>query len=652
MTVSRRQLLKHASCACVGLSMFDLFRAGGAQAATDQGRPLGDRLFVLPPQAVRLDGHLDRYIRLSIRAWAKGVLPYKALVQFFRTGRPDAEYNGQKFYLFAAGEMWGKAVRSAALFYRYTGDLELRQILKATVTDLLSTRRENGTISCAPVAEQPDGPGGDLWERKYVLLGLDEYYRWVDQDPKVLRAMIEQADATIAQVGLPPKKRIVDLGWSAALVGGNNIESSTILEPILRLYEHTGYTRYLDFARYIVETEGGARRHHLIDEVLSELDPVEIGGVYPKAYEMLSFFEGLVEYYRATENERWRRASLSLFQKVIEKEITIIGNGGGDYPYHPNVGGEAWNNSALEQTNPGVKRMMETCVGVTWMKFCHQLLRLTADPLAVDYIELYAYNGLIGAMKPQGDGFSYVNLLNGVKTNPQGWGGTIAGVYVTCCNLNGPAGLAYLPLIAVMRDGEGPVVNLYDSGNVSFIEGAAGKVRLDIETSYPREGAIRIKVSPESPRRFAIKLRIPAWSAATTLQVNGESVAVQAGSYARVDRRWAAGDVIDLHMDMRCRHLKAKKGISYNSDRFCALMRGPIVLARDENIDSKFDEPVDIVANDDIVEVKAVKPARADVSVQFEVPVQGGTIQMVDYASVNSWAGKKVQTWLPMASSI
>lgn len=68
---------------------------------------------------------------------------------------------------------------------------------------------------------------------------------------------------------------------------------------------------------------------------------------------------------------------------------------------------------------------METCVGVTWLKLCSQILRLTGDPLTVDMIEKYAYNGLIGAMKPAGDGFSYVNLLNGVKTNPEGWGGMV-----------------------------------------------------------------------------------------------------------------------------------------------------------------------------------------------------------------------------------
>ena len=62
---------------------------------------------------------------------------------------------------------------------------------------------------------------------------------------------------------------------------------------------------------------------------------------------------------------------------------------------------------------------------MTWLKLCSQLLRLTGDPGTVDEIERYAYNGLLGAMKPAGDGFSYVNLLDGVKTNPAGWGAKV-----------------------------------------------------------------------------------------------------------------------------------------------------------------------------------------------------------------------------------
>jgi DUF1680 family protein len=155
--------------------------------------------------------------------------------------------------------------------------------------------------------------------------------------------------------------------------------------------------------------------------------------------------------------------------------------------------------------------MMETCTGVTWMKFCHQFLRLTGDSRAADYIELYAYNGLIAAMKPTGDGFSYVNLLNGAKTNPKGFGLVVNGIYVTCCNLNGPEGLGYITLAAVMRDAEGPIVNLYDAGSASFDVGDCS-VSLKIDTKYPHDGEIRIEVSPSKPDRFAVKLRIPSWS--------------------------------------------------------------------------------------------------------------------------------------------
>ena len=115
-----------------------------------------------------------------------------------------------------------------------------------------------------------------------------------------------------------------------------------------------------------------------------------------------------------------------MYHKVLEKEITIIGNGGG-----PAIGGEGWNNTALEQTNPKVGRMMETCVGCTLLKLASQICRLTGDPSTVDVIERYAYNGLIGSMKPTGDSFAYLNNLNGVKCGPANWGARVNGVFVT-----------------------------------------------------------------------------------------------------------------------------------------------------------------------------------------------------------------------------
>jgi len=293
-----------------------------------------DTFSPLPANSVHFSNYLENDLQNSIQNWNKGVVPYPALVEKFRSGRS----------FFAQGEMWGKAVRSACMFYRYTQDPELKKIIEATVKDLLSTQRENGSISCSDMDKQPDGPGGDLWERKYVLLALLQYYNNVDEDTLVLQSIIDQVDCIISQIGYPPKTRIIDLGWSP-----NHIESSTLLEPVMKLYNLTRKREYLDFASYIVE-EGGAKGYNIIEDALANKAPKDIGGVYPKAYEMMSLFEGLIEYYRVTDEDKWKQASLNLYHNIIEKELTIIGNGGGDQPYHPAVMGEAWDNTALEQT--------------------------------------------------------------------------------------------------------------------------------------------------------------------------------------------------------------------------------------------------------------------------------------------------------------
>ena len=593
-----------------------------------------DAIRPLPAGAVRLDGFFENDIRNSIDHWNKGVVPYAAMVDFFRNGRSQ----------FALGEMWGKAVRSGCMFYRYTADPELKEILSQTVKDLLSTVRPNGSISCVPPEKQPDGPGGDLWERKYVLLGLDRYYDLVEADPAVLRAMTDQADCIIEQVGEPPKVPITSLGWSP-----NHIESSTLLEPFMRLYNRTGEKRYLDFARYIVST-GGSEGYDIFRQAYDNVPPHEMGGPYPKAYEMMSMFEGAVEYYRVTGDEYVRRSFMNLYDNIRRNEITIVGNGGGDQPYHPAVMGEGWDHTAVEQTNPDITRMMETCVGVTWMKFCSQILRLTGDPSAVDEIEKYIYNGLLGAMKPSGDGFSYVNLFNGEKVTNYGWGTTFGSLPVTCCNLNGPMGLAYIPFVAVMESDRGPVVNLYNAARAELSTPQGDSLSLRIETDFPLSDRVLVRVDPHAASLFTLSLRIPSWSERTVVKVNGKKVrSVEPGAYLSLERIWKPGDRVELAFDMRCRLLDAPRGSNRAGDSFQALVWGPIVLARDENIDPDYDEPVRVVAGKDrVVRVKRVAPTLASTRLEFEVPTDDGLIRMTDYASVNGWEGAHICTWLPV----
>ena len=592
-----------------------------------------DVLEPLPGGKVKMEGYFDDDILSTQENWAKGVMPYDEVIEFFRSGRTK----------FALGEMPGKSIRTNSLLWRYTRDPRLKALTRGVVYSLLATQKENGSISCTLVGDQPGQKDGDIWERKYVLLGLSQYYIDVEKDPVVLEAMEKEARSVMDQVGPAPKKDITTLGWSST-----NIESSSILEPFMRLYFITGKQEYLYFAKYIIES-GGCKGSNIFDQVYEGVPMHEVGAPYPKAYEMTSIWEGLVEYYRATGDPRWLRCIENFFNEVKDNEITIIGNGGSDI-YWPKLYGEGWSNSAVEQSNPDIKRMMETCVGVTWMKFCSQYLRLTGDPAAVDCIERYAYNGLLGAMRPDGKGFSYVNLLNGAKVTNSGWGMVIDGLPVTCCNLSGPTGLAYIPYVAVMQGADGPVVNLYNRG-VYRAETAEGRyVSLGIDTDFPREGDVKIAVFPSGEGKFTIKLHIPSWSVSTTVSVNGKPVKeALPGSYLSIERDWVAGDEIKIAFDMRARLIAAREGRNPKGGDFQAVQWGPLVLARDENIDPGYDTPVRIVADaEGIVEVTRVAPERPGTRVQFGVPTTDGPIKMVDYSSVDCWNGTHIQTWLPL----
>lgn len=588
----------------------------------------------LPSGAVTLTDYFENDIRKSVENWAKGVMPYDSVVEFFRTGRKQ----------FALGEMVGKAIRTNALMYRYTRDEELRDLTKDVVYSLIGTMKPNGSISCTAVENQPGGTDGDIWERKYVLLALSQYYLDVDQDPKVLDAMEKEAASVMTQIGPQTGVSIKDFGWS-----DNHIESSTILEPIMRLYYITGKQEYLDYAAYIVDCGGGLGKNMF--QAVRDGDPLtSVGQPYPKAYEMTSLWEGLVEYYRATGDPVLLETIEKYFRSVKENEITIIGNGGADV-YWPKVCGEAWSNTAVEQTNPSVVRMMETCVGVTWIKYCSQYLRLTGDPSAVDAIEKYIYNGLLGAMRPDGKGFSYVNLLNGEKVTNYGWGWNFDGLPVTCCNLNGPTGLAYIPYVAVMQDAEGPVVNLYNAGKAVAKTAKGDEVVLTVDSQFPRGNEVKISVDPSVAGKFSVKLYMPTWSPDTYVEVNGKAVrGVKPGEYLAISRRWKKGDMIRIVFDFRARLIDAPKGgRNPEGEFFQAVQWGPIVLARDENIDPDYNKPVQVVADENgEVKVRQVTPERPGTRMQFVVPTTGGDIKMVDYSSVDCWKGSHIQTWLPM----
>ncbi len=98
-------------------------------------------------------------------------------------------------------------------------------------------------------------------------------------------------------------------------------------------------------------------------------------------------------------------------------------------------------------------------------------------------------------------------------------------------------------------------------------------VHLVEETDYPFRGDVRITVNPAAPLRFPLRLRIPAWANGTTIHVNGQSVESSgAAEFAKIERTWKPGDVIELRFPMKPRLTEGFQGsVSIN--------RGPLVFS-------------------------------------------------------------------------
>ena len=141
------------------------------------------------------------------------------------------------------GEYWGKMMRCACFVYSYTKNKKLLEILTATVRDILTTQDERGRISSYTVGEEFNG--WDIWSRKYIMLGM-QYFLEINEDKglekEIINSMCRQADYLISKLGNRTEGKLPITRTAKHWYGLN---SSSVLEPIVRLYNITGEEKYL-----------------------------------------------------------------------------------------------------------------------------------------------------------------------------------------------------------------------------------------------------------------------------------------------------------------------------------------------------------------------------------------------------------------------
>ncbi len=603
-----------------------------------------DNLQLLPHGSIQLSGFVhDRLQQQSEFLFDEQFLA--EMVDKIRM-QPHRLINGKPTGL-AEGEFWGKAVRALSRYYQYSGDPHLRERLEATVADIMSLQTPDGSISDTHPDLQPYH--SDIWDRKYTLLGLINSYESTG-DERVLKSAMDLADHTISLVGPYPKVRIVHTSFNSSPTNPDGwffgVESSSILEPIMRLYRLTGKEEYLEFARYIVEDEGATSTGNIFEEMLEGKDAKDlINGRACHAYSITSCFEGLMDYYRVTGNEKWKKATRNLYDNILEKELAVIGTYCG-----LEGGNENFAHSALHQAY-STRQGLEACSAPRWMALSQHLLLLTGDSKIMDEYEKSFYNAVLGSIRPDGRAVDYFTRLTGTRPDMRrNFRREFAHTSFTCCSYNVAETLANVPFYTIMKAEGGPVINLFIPSTAKLKLANDNEVTISQVTDYPGTDEVTIDVNPLKPAHFPVRLRIPEWSKQTIVTVNGTEQEVEPGSYLVINREWKAGDRIMLSLDMRCRLVQSPEGSPAEADGFRALVRGPIVLARDKRLGGNIHEKVNIQADGEgYVAVRPLEPT-IPALMQFAVPtVGGGSFQVVDFAtSGNTWDEQSERvTWIP-----
>ncbi len=210
------------------------------------------------------------------------------------------------------------------------------------------------------------------------------------------------------------------------------------------------------------------------------------------------------------------------------------------------------------------------CGAYAHFKLTRYLLRVTRNSLYGDSMERVMYNTILGAkpLQPDGRTFYYSDYnFDGKKVYREApW---------PCCSGTMPQIAADYRISTYFRDLGGIYVNLYIPSTLQWLQDGAS-FTLKLTTAYPLDSTLQFELQTTQSRMFALNFRIPAWTEAPALLVNGKRVTapVLSGTFATIEREWKNGDRIELDLPMKTR----LEPIDKRHADTVALLYGPLVL--------------------------------------------------------------------------
>ena len=368
---------------------------------------------------------------------------------------------------------------------------------------------------------------------------------------------------------------------------------------LVKLYRATGERRYLGLAKYFLDERG--RRPHCFDVEArargerpddfafkryeynqSHLPVRQQPDAVGHAVRAMYMYCGMTDVAVLTNDKTLLTACKRLWRSVTLKRMHITGG----------VGANPRNEGfTADYDLPSQRAYLETCAAIGLLLWAQRLLHAEKDGRYADVVERALYNGTISGVSADGKTFFYGNPLSahpgfdgngryvgeGFHYRRSEWFGC------ACCPPSIARLIAQVPTLLYSHAKNALYVHQYAQSTARMPVGS-DLVEVTQKTDYPWNGRIRLSISPPRPSTWTLAMRVPGWCRCAALRVNGRPVKadqVVRKGYARIRRRWAKGDRVELVLPMPPERIEAHPSARQTVGRV-ALQRGPIVYCLEQ----------------------------------------------------------------------
>ncbi|VGO21733.1 glycoside hydrolase family 127 protein [Pontiella sulfatireligans] len=363
---------------------------------------------------------------------------------------------------------------------------------------------------------------------------------------------------------------------------------------LTELYRTTRDKRYLELAEIFINNRG---KYEVVEDASTEGYPIgdmvqervplrEETDAAGHAVLALYYYAGAADVAAETGEQALLDALDRLWDSVVNKKMYVTGAVGQAH-YGASPRKDTIEEGFIDDyMMPNSTAYNETCANIGNAMFNYRMLGIKGESKYADIMELVLHNSAMVGISADGKNYFYANPLryiNGQREYVADRDNTESPdrepyIECFCCPPNLVRTIAKVSGWVYSLSANGVAVNLYGSNKLEtqLLDGSA--LKLTQQTDYPWNGAVKLTVDECKAEAFEIMLRIPEWAEGAALQVNGADAGVDVapGTFAKIEREWRAGDVVELDMPMDVNLVEGHPLIEEVRNQV-AIKRGPLV---------------------------------------------------------------------------